>query len=88
MASNATAEHTASPVALPCPDCVMAGRGGDARIGNQRSRCGTCNRWVQAVLRATQRRLAADVGPDRYAQIRAEIEMGLYPDVIARVGAH
>jgi hypothetical protein len=67
--------------ALPCPECRFKGHGGDARIGNRRRTCTTCNRFSQSVLRMTRSRLIEQY-EDEYRQIRLKVEADLYPQVI------
>lgn len=74
------AEPLPSP-ALPCPECRMNGIGGRARIGNRRSRCTTCNNFVQNVMRLTRKRLK-ELHEDDYARLRLQVERDLYPQVI------
>lgn len=59
----------------------MRGRGGNARIGNRRDLCTTCNNFAQNVMRLTRNRLKTR-HPDEYASIRSQVELDLYPQVI------
>lgn len=69
--------------ALPCPECRM--RWGSSksglRIGNNRNRCTTCNRFVQNVMRMTRKRLKEKHAVE-YEEIRLQVELDLYPQVI------
>lgn len=67
--------------ALPCPECRLRGHGGQARIGNRRNSCETCNNWAQNIARMTGRELR-QMHPDDYLAIRARIEADRYPLVI------
>lgn len=67
--------------ALPCPECRKRGVTGMARIGNQRSRCTTCNNFVQNVMRLTTKRLKSE-HEDEYEKIRVQVERDLYPQVM------
>lgn len=55
--------------------------GGQARIGNRRSMCTTCNNFAQNVMRMT-RRMLAEMFPEEYARIRLETEVRLYRQVM------
>jgi len=70
----------ASP-ALPCPECRQHGLKGSARIGNRRSRCTTCNNFVQNVMRLTAARLR-EAHPEEYQTLRMRVEYDLYPQVM------
>lgn len=59
----------------------MVGRGGGARIGNQRNKCTTCNNFAQNVMRITRGLLKAQ-HEEEYAQMRLRAEIELYPRVI------
>lgn len=74
---------TPSPLphrALPCPECRLAHVGGAARIGNRRSQCRTCNRFVQAVRRNALSRLQA-MHEEDWDRIRLEAEVEVYRKV-------
>lgn len=62
---------------LPCPECRDRGHKGHARIGNRKSRCGTCNRFAQAVRREALRRLK-DRFAEEYRVIVMESEAACY----------
>lgn len=64
----------------PCPECVER-YGGNARIGNRKGSCATCNRFGQAVRRAVARDLAAlhEADAERY---REAAEARLYDDLL------
>lgn len=66
---------------LPCPECRLNGRGGGARIGNNRSGCGTCNRFNQRVLRVARQRLV-DKHSTEYSALRLEVEVELYKELL------
>lgn len=63
----------------------MRGVKGMARIGNRRSRCATCNNFVQNVMRLTRKRLK-ELHEEEYATIRLRVELDLYPQVIENFG--
>lgn len=67
--------------ALPCPECRSKGKGGGARIGNQRNSCRTCNNWAQNVMRLTRKRLMTTFAKE-YKAIQLQVEADLYPQVI------
>ena len=62
---------------LPCPECRAKGFTGQARIGNRKTRCGTCNRFAQAVRRAALRRLKERFA-EEYRVIVLESEAACY----------
>lgn len=66
---------------LPCPECRTRGEGGGARIGNRRSKCTTCNNFVQNVMRLTRKRLK-ERHEAEYLDIRLQVELDLYPQVM------
>jgi hypothetical protein len=61
----------------------MRGATGKARIGNRRNTCRTCNDFAQASRRAMIQAVQARF-PDECAAIRLEVELALYPAVMAR----
>lgn len=67
--------------ALPCPECRERGGKGAQRIGNQRTKCSTCNNFAQNVLRHTASRLKVRHQAE-YDQIKMEVTFDLYPQVI------
>lgn len=68
---------------LRCPECLANNHRGDARIGNRRNECMTCNRFAQAVRRETARRLAAEF-PRATRRIRQEAEQAVYDRLAAQ----
>lgn len=68
-------------VFLTCPKCVDEGRGGLARMGNQRTKCALCNRFQQAVFRRVARTLI-----DKHAKEAADLkvfwEHSLHPNLV------
>lgn len=76
--------------ALPCPECMERAHrrlwprrdyGGRFRVGNQRRRCRTCNNFAQNVMRLTRKRLLEKYA-DEYRQLRLQVELDLYPQVV------
>lgn len=59
----------------------MRGLGGQARIGNRRNRCTTCNNFAQNVMRLTRSALKAK-HLEEYETIRLRVERDLYPQVM------
>lgn len=59
----------------------MNGATGKTRIGNNRSTCGTCNRFYQRVMRMSRNRLIAQHQAD-YEKIRIVVERDLYPLIL------
>jgi len=74
-------EHKALLPVLPCPECKERGHGGNARIGNHRRTCSTCNNFAQNVMRISRQRLRQRYS-DEYETIRRAVEADLYPQVI------
>lgn len=77
---------------LPCPECkrrahestnANADPQAGHRIGNRRNRCETCNNFVAAVARQTQKRMQQQ-NPEIWAQTKLQVEMDLYPRVIEK----
>lgn len=74
--------------ALPCPKCRQTLRlkgkepTGANRIGNRRSSCDICNNFSQNVMRMTRKRLK-ELHEEEYQLIRMQVELDLYPQVIA-----
>jgi hypothetical protein len=60
----------------------MRGVSGGCRIGNRRSRCTTCNRFAQHVMRETRKQLI-ELHEEEYMALRLEAERSLYPVVLA-----
>lgn len=57
------------------------GFGGQARIGNRRSRCSTCNNFAQNVRRIAMNRVREE-HPEDYNSFKLQAEVDLYPQVI------
>lgn len=75
---------SALPVALPCPECRYKRQaGGQARIGNERRFCSTCNRFA-ATVRQRAGKALIDAFPDEFARLRRQIETDIYPGVVER----
>jgi hypothetical protein len=72
--------------ALPCPECRQNGRGGEARIGNRRRECPTCNAFAQNVMRLAFRRFR-EREPEQWQALRLAVELDLYPNVIEAFAA-
>lgn len=70
------ADDETAPQVLRCPECV-GGEGQLARIGNRKTRCGTCNRFAQSVRRLVARRLT-DAHPEQAARLRESAEREVY----------
>jgi hypothetical protein len=71
---------------MACPDCAYVradlGRTGIPRIGNRRSTCVTCNRFVQKVRRRLTSRLLEEF-PEEAARLRLEVEERTYREFVA-----
>lgn len=68
---------------LTCPECRKRGRGGNASIGGDRSKCTTCNTFMANVLRITGKRLR-EHHEDEYQKLKLQVILDLYPQVIER----
>lgn len=73
--------HERSTPALPCPECRFRNVTGLARIGNQRSKCVTCNNFAQNVRRLVLKRLKENHA-EEFEQLRLQAERDLYPQVM------
>jgi hypothetical protein len=65
---------------LPCPECRAHGSQ-SKRIGNRRNACTTCNNFGQNVIRISRQRLK-EKHTEEYNEIRLQVELDLYPQVI------
>lgn len=68
---------------LPCPACIADGWGGQARIGNRRSTCATCNNFVRVTEQRALRQLRV-MAPDLFERLRLEEAAAEYRALMER----
>lgn len=69
-------------VPLPCPAFVAAGVPGAVHVGDNPSRCATCNRFRQAVIREERRRLVDLTPLPTLHRLRCQAELAVYARTI------